>query len=988
MTLNRVLVCFLATLGWLAGIAPAIAQTPEWVWLEGAAGDATILVRKTFELTEEVKSARVEGTADNALVAYINGKKTISTNDWNGTAAQDVAKQLVVGKNVIALKVTNEGGPGGGIAQLKIKLASGKDLVINTDASWKASAAIDGDAWSKADFDDSAWKTVKVVGKLGATPWGNVGFGLKPAGTPNANYATTEENITTVAGFKTELLYSVPKEEQGSWVSLTSDDKNRLLACDQYGALYRITPGANLESTKVEKLDVAIGAAHGLLWLNKGLYVVVNGSAAKGDGLYRVTASKGDDHLDTVVLLKKFEGSGEHGPHAVKLGPDGRLYVIAGNFTKPPAEYDPASPARNWAEDLLLPRNPDGGGHDPHIMAPGGWVASCDLEGKNWRLIATGLRNSYDIDFNTDGELFTYDSDMEWDTGTPWYRPTRVNHLVSAGEFGWRNGTGKWPEYSPDSLGAVVNIGLGSPTGVVFGTGAKFPEKYQKAFFINDWTYGKIYAVHMNPLGATYTGTFETFVSGKPLPVTDLCVHTDGHLYFAIGGRRTQSGLYRVRYVGSEPTSSATKAGDEKASAARKLRQSLEAFHGKKDPAAIAAAWPHLNSHDRSIRFAARVAVEHQDSNLWAEKAMADSRSTATIQLMIALARGDRKDLQSKILSRLNALPYPNLTEEQITSALRAYSLAFIRLGEPSKADRDAVVAALAPLYPSQSELVNRELSQVLAYLQDESMVAKSMDLLSKAPSQEDQLFYVLVLRNLKGGFTLDQRKAYFSWMNVAEQTGRGGHSFKKFVQRIREDALKNVLDGDKAALKEILEGSQKVQAVSIETTRQFVHNWQMDDVLPLIAEVEKGRSFEGGKKAYAAGQCAKCHRFAGQGGDTGPDITTVGNKFAPAYIMESLIHPSKTISDQYVNQVIALNSGEVITGRVLEDTGDKIKVRTDPFALKIKEIAKSEIEERTNSKVSEMPEGLINTLTREELLDLVAYLRSAGNAEDKAFKP
>ena len=67
------------------------------------------------------------------------------------------------------------------------------------------------------------------------------------------------------------------------------------------------------------------------------------------------------------------------------------------------------------------------------------------------------------------------------------------------GEYGWRNGTGKWPEYSPDSLGAVVNIGLGSPTGVEFGTGAKFPAKYQRALFINDWTYGKIYAVHMTP---------------------------------------------------------------------------------------------------------------------------------------------------------------------------------------------------------------------------------------------------------------------------------------------------------------------------------------------------------------------------------------------------------------------------------------------------------------------------------------------------------
>ena len=113
------------------------------------------------------------------------------------------------------------------------------------------------------------------------------------------------------------------------------------------------------------------------------------------------------------------------------LGPDGKLYVIAGNFTEAARRTTiPTSPHRNWAEDQLLPRNPDGGGHDPHIMAPGGWVARTDPDGKNWELLCAGFRNPYDIDFNTDGELFTYDSDMEWDTGTPWYRPTRVNHLV------------------------------------------------------------------------------------------------------------------------------------------------------------------------------------------------------------------------------------------------------------------------------------------------------------------------------------------------------------------------------------------------------------------------------------------------------------------------------------------------------------------------------------------------------------------------------
>ena len=138
-------------------------------------------------------------------------------------------------------------------------------------------------------------------------------------------------------------------------------------------------------------------------------------------------------------------------------------------------------------------------------LAPGGWIAKTDPEGKTWEIVSSGYRNSYDMDFNADGELFAYDADMEWDMGMPWYRPTRVVHAVSGSEFGWRSGTGKWPTYFADSVPPLVNIGPGSPVGVTFGYGTKFPAKYQKALYILDWTFGTIYAIHTEPDGASYT---------------------------------------------------------------------------------------------------------------------------------------------------------------------------------------------------------------------------------------------------------------------------------------------------------------------------------------------------------------------------------------------------------------------------------------------------------------------------------------------------
>ena len=602
-------------------------------------------------------------------------------------------------------------------------------------------------------------------------------------------------------------------------------------------------------------------------------------------------------------------------------------------------------------------------------------------------MISSGFRNEYDIDFNLDGELFTFDADMEWDTGTPWYRPTRVNHCVSGAEFGWRFGTGKWPAYFVDSLGAVVDIGLGSPTGIEFGTGAKFPDKYQRALFLCDWTYGKLYAVHPHPQGATYTGDFETFVSGKPLPLTDVVINADGALYFTIGGRKTQSGLYRVTYVGGDSTEPVKPIVDPAAEQARTTRKMLEAFHAGEHPEAVEAAWPYLNSTDRHIRFAARVAIENQDIALWQEKALEETRINAQIQSLLLLCRVGQPELQPQVLDKLNRLPFAQLTEEQFLDALRVYQLAYIRLGGKHPETTASVIAALDPLLPHASEFVNRELCRLLVYLEAPDVIEKALKLLSEAQTQQDQMFYVFLLREMPSGWTLDQRRTFFGWLNLAEVNYRGGTSFVKFLNQFRKDAVAKMTKEEQAALKDVIEDKRQVEAVKLTTTRQFLHNWQIGDFPKVIAAAGKGRDFEKGKAAYEAAQSAKCHRFKGAGGDTGPDITVVGNRFDALYILESFILPSKVISDQYVNHIFETEDGRVITGRVIKEEPDSLAVRTDPFARELTVIRKSEIDHREPSKISEMPQGLINVLTQDEILDLIAYLRSAGDPDDKAFQ-
>ena len=380
-----------------------------------------------------------------------------------------------------------------------------------------------------------------------------------------ANVATPVSNIKTLPDFKVELIYSVPGGEQGSWVNLTTDDAGRIYVSDQYGMLYRFkapAAGATLSAGDIEKVPADIRGVNGMLFAFGALYVGVNDYEKKiPSGVYRITDSNSDDMPDKVEMLREFDAGSDHGVHAILKTPDGKsLYLISGNNAVlkegPKAGTPDSSPvAKLWGDDHLLPRMPDGRGHNRHVMAPGGIVYRFTPDGKTFEIFASGFRNIYDGGVNRDGELFVYDADMEYDFNTSWYRPTRINHVVSGAEFGWRNGAGKYPEFYIDNLPATLNIGPGSPTGCSFGYGAKFPAKYQRAFFALDWSWGKIYAVHLEQQGASYKGTKEEFVTGAPLPVTDVLIHPkDGAMYFAIGGRRVQSGLYRVTYTGSEDT--------------------------------------------------------------------------------------------------------------------------------------------------------------------------------------------------------------------------------------------------------------------------------------------------------------------------------------------------------------------------------------------------------------------------------------------------
>jgi putative heme-binding domain-containing protein len=815
---------------------------------------------------------------------------------------------------------------------------------------------------------------------------------------------TSLAKLKGLKGFKVELVHTVARDGEGSWVSMTIDPKNRLIVSDQYGKLFRVTPskvGGSPSETKVEPINVDIGEAQGLLWAFDSLYVVVNRGEKYQSGLYRVRDTDGDDALDKVEMLRKIDGGGEHGPHAVVLSPDGKsLYVVAGNATKVPELAGSLVP-RTWSEDNLIPHMSDGAGFMRDEKAPGGWICKVDPDGKRWELVSMGYRNAYDLAFNRAGELFTYDSDMEWDMNLPWYRPTRVNHVVSGSEFGYRNGSGKWPTYYLDSLPPVVDIGPGSPTGVGFGYGAKFPAKYQDALYICDWSYGKLYALHLAPRGGTYTAEVEEFLSGTPLPLTDLVVNPkDGALYFAIGGRRTTSGLYRVVYEGAESTAPSrdTDAGAED----RALRHSLEAFHGHEDASAIGTAWPYLGHPDRFIRWAARVAVEFQNPASWRDKALQETDPNRALPALLALIHVSAKDplhrtptdlapdpaLKARVLKALERLSPEVHSDVRKLDLVRVFQVFFSRFGKPDETAAARLIAFFDRSYPAKGREMNVELAKLLVFLGAPDAASKTVSLLENAPTQEEQIQYASTLRVLRTGWTPALRKQFFSWFLKAAGY-HGGNSFPGFMRNIKTDALAGLSDSEKAELKPILEAKPPTQIPTIAVaSRPFVKSWSLDELVPMVESGLKGRDYDKGRTLFAAAACFACHRFYNEGGGAGPDLTGAAGRFSTRDLLESIVLPSKVISDQYAAVIVSTTDGQVVTGRIVNLNGDGFNVNTNMLDPNLQvRVDRNKVEEIKPSPVSMMPEGLLNTLNRDEILDLAAYLLSRGDRNNGMFK-
>ncbi|KAA0215829.1 MAG: hypothetical protein DYG94_06645 [Leptolyngbya sp. PLA3] len=801
------------------------------------------------------------------------------------------------------------------------------------------------------------------------------------------------------------MLYRPDLDREGSWVALCAGRGNELFAADQYGQIYVVTPPPLNDlhtDVQITTLDVQLEGAQGLCWAFDSLYVM-----ASGRGLMRLTDENADGLPETARLLIAMTEAGEHGTHALVASPDARSILFTnGNHTAlAPIEFSRVP--RAWGEDQLLPRDDDPRGHAVGVMAPGGAVYRMNPDGSGLELLTCGFRNTYDFAIRDDGEIFTFDSDMEWDLGAPWYRPTRVCHVMSGVDFGWRNGSGKWPAWYEDSMGPVVDIGPGSPTGMTFGKGLAFPRAYQRMLYMLDWTYGIIYAVDLTPAGGTFTGRVQQFASGRPLPVCDVAVGGDGALYFTTGGRRLQSGLYRIVYRGEEdvtPAPERHEAGFELA-----MRRQMESLHRADAPAgALGTIWNQIGHADHAIRSAARIALEHQPTERWKQRALAERDASRAVIALLALTRHADQADRGALFEALAAIDVDRLDRQRRLAWVRAWELALIRLGTPTEQERAVAIGALDARFPSQDAEADQTLATMLVYLHAPQVIERCLALMDQAdsaspfawaelarqneqygsairamidqPPPTRQLHFARVLSFVSEGWTLAQRQQYLAFLARAGSAG-GGMSYRGFIDRMRERTLAGATEEERRVLASLTMPTGGEHLPDMVLPRGPGRTWTVDAAIGAVAEKRAQADVQRGAGLFRAAMCANCHQINGWGANAGPDLSSVANKYSVADLLRAIVAPGDAVTDQYAISAVEKTDGGVVRGLVVRNDADAVVVAPNFMdTSQTVRIAPSQVRSIQRLSESPMPPGLINAMNADELRDLVAFVMAGGD--------
>lgn len=949
------------------------APRVQWIWCSGdrAPGQSATFSREIELPTIPASALLTVGAESTSLDLFLDGEPLGHLEPYAPVRHIDLSDRIGSEPQNLIVRATSVEGPAAFFAQLQIVHADGRRELIGSDSEWHCQRANQrGNVTAVFCFGGVDERLLIPPREVGISRLDNYEQ-WKLA--QNEESQGLQATISVARGFEIQRVRSATGDED-SWVCMAFDPQGRIVVAKEQKGLLRLTLSADGNTVaKTEVIDSELKECRGIAFANGHMFVNANNDK----GLYRVELNP-DGSLGRRTLLYASEGGVGHGRNDLTIGSDGKIYTIQGDSVQLPTG------ARDWTSPFRDARRGK--------QTKEGHLLRIDPTNGQVELLSAGLRNPFGVALNSHGDAFTYDADAEFDMGAPWYRPTRVSHLVAGGDYGWRGVTGSWPAYypdHPDNAPSNLDIGKGSPTAVKFGTKSDFPPRFRDALFVMDWAYGRILAVHTIRRGASYLMTAETFLKGKPLNVTSLDFAPEGSMYFVTGGRKTQSSLFCVRYVGDRQKSTDVQATaqqlarDEFATKAHGKRRRFESL--LMDARLEDSDWRDvietLSDADPWLRYAARGVVEGQPRAEYLRVLDRPAGSIPVDAFMLFL-RTKEPTLARSCIEKMNEVDWLQLNVSQQRVIAYCYWSSLKLLDESKTAVapelKKKTAERLARVYPSGDYEVDQWLSEILVR-NDEPMLAATLDRLQATTNQNRRMHFIYVLRNKRTEWTADKRRVYFQALTDTRDYV-GGQGMPGFIEQIRKGVQETLVDGERKLYDElaVVHDDDTTQTVS----RDFVKKWTLAELSSSEPIRTDTGNAERGRQLFRETSCIQCHRFRNSGGVTAPDLTFVSSRFGRADLLRSIVEPSTVIAEKYRSLQIITEGGQVLIGRPAPG-GDYrspvLRLAIDPLNIrKVVEINKEEIASQKPSPTSWMPTGLLDTLNEAEIIDLLTFLESA----------
>lgn len=419
--------------------------------------------------------------------------------------------------------------------------------------------------------------------------------------------------------------------------------------------------------------------------------------AVGGDGLQLFDGyESGGPLVHRGRLGAKLNTGGDHDAHTILRGPDDHIYLMAGN----------GSGIRDRKHITET--------NSPVMFEREASVFRISPDGAKWECLGSGGRNPPSLGINYLGELFSFDSDMEWHVGLPWYRPVRLNHWVIGGDQGWQE-VGAYPPYYIDCLPGILDVGRGSPNWGVFYEHALLPEKYRNSFLVCDYrwkressdqysTSGRLVAFFLKRSGAGWKASIETLA--RPIPnardkagkriqfaLVDIAIGPDGSVYLSDHNQ----GIWRITCDrGPHRAAPPLKGWEVRAQAAwqhglrgdvsslLKLLHDDDAFVRRRAAEAL-TRWPApearpalieaLNDPERLVRYVAMCALAHHPPTAWLDDALAKKYPQTQMRALVAGLIRREPPTRDKALAIIHRLLAKNLSVEDQLDLLRVIAL-------------------------------------------------------------------------------------------------------------------------------------------------------------------------------------------------------------------------------------------------------------------------------------------------------------------------